>query len=162
MPFTIFSDKRRPSFVKIYLDTCSLQRPLDSKTQIRIVLEAEAVLGILSLCEDGRVDLVSSDVLLFETERNPHITRQRYALEVLLKAQEFVALSTWIEQRAKTLDATGIKPLDALHLASAESAQADYLCTCDDQFLRLAKGIKDIQVRVVSPIELIEEIEKWL
>jgi predicted nucleic acid-binding protein len=146
--------------VKIYFDTCSLQRPLDSKTQIRIVLEAEAVLGILSLCETGEVDLVSSDILLFETGRNPHMTRQRYALEVLSKAHEFVALSTWIEERARVLDAAGIKPLDALHLASAESAQADYLCTCDDQFLRRVKEIEDIQVRVASPIELIEEIER--
>ena len=148
--------------MKIYLDTCSLQRPLDSKTQIRIALEAEAVLGLLSLCEAGTVDLVSSDALLFETRRNPHITRQRYALEVLSRAQEFVALSTWTEERARTLDAMGIKPLDALHLASAESAQADYLCTCDDQFLNRAKEIEDIRVRIVSPIELIEEIEKWM
>jgi len=145
--------------VKVYLDTCSLQRPLDSKTQIRIALEAEAVLGILSLCETGEVDLVSSDVLLFETGRNPHLTRQRYALEVLSRAREFAALSAWIEERARVLDVAGIRPLDALHLASAESAQADYLCTCDDQFLRRAKEIEDIQVRMVSPMELIEEIE---
>jgi hypothetical protein len=63
------------------------------------MLEAEAVLGILSLCETGEVDLVSSDILLFETGRNPHVTRQRYALEVLSKAQELVALSAWIEER---------------------------------------------------------------
>lgn len=146
--------------MKIYLDTCSLQRPLDSRTQIRIVLEAEAVLGILSFCEAGEINLVSSDVLLFETRHNPNVARQRYALEVLSKAQAFIALSPWIEERARALHATGIKPLDALHLASAESAQADYLCTCDDQFLRRAKEIGDVRVRVVSPIELIEEIER--
>ena len=44
--------------IRIYLDTCSIQRPLDSKTQIRIALEAEAVLGILALCEEGAVELV--------------------------------------------------------------------------------------------------------
>jgi predicted nucleic acid-binding protein len=115
-----------------------------------------------SLYESGEIDLVSSDVLFFEIGRNPNPTRQRYALEVLSRAQVFVALTTWIEQRAKALDAVGIKPLDALHLASAESAQADYLCTCDNQFLRRAQDLKDIRVRVVSPIELIEEIEKWL
>jgi len=32
---------------KVYLDLCSLQRPLDTKTQIRIAMEAEAVLGII-------------------------------------------------------------------------------------------------------------------
>ena len=146
--------------MRVYLDTCSLQRPLDSKTQIRIVLEAEAVLGILSMWEDGKVDLISSDVLLFETRRNPHATRQRYAWEILSKARMLVALSAEIEERARELGTVGIKPLDALHLASAESAQADYLCTCDDQFLRRAKAMEGIRVRVVSPLELIEEIER--
>ncbi len=37
--------------MKVYLDTCSIQRPLDDQTQIRIRLEAEAVLGIISLIE---------------------------------------------------------------------------------------------------------------
>jgi predicted nucleic acid-binding protein len=148
--------------MRIYLDTCSLQCPLDSKTQIWIGLEAEAILGILSLCESGEVDLVSSEVLLFETERNPNMARRRYALEVLARATEFALLDDRIEERARALDSVGIKPLDALHLASAEEAKADYLCTCDDQFLRRAKEIADIRVRVVSPIELIEEIEEWL
>jgi hypothetical protein len=116
--------------MRIYLDTCSLQRPLDSKTQIRIVLEAEAILGVLSLCESGEVDLVSSEVLLFETERNPNMARRRYALEILAKATQSVQLSDRIEERARAFDATGIKPLDALHLASAEDAKADFLCTC--------------------------------
>jgi predicted nucleic acid-binding protein len=49
--------------MRISLDTCSLQRPLDDKTQIRIILEADAVLGILGLCEAGALELVSSDAL---------------------------------------------------------------------------------------------------
>jgi predicted nucleic acid-binding protein len=148
--------------MKIYLDTCSLQRPLDSKTQIRIILETEAVLGILSLCESGGIELVSSEVLLFETRRNPNVTRQQYALEVLSKAETFVVLSEQIEERARAFNTAGIKPLDALHLASAEEAEAEYLCTCDDQFLKQAIAVRDVRVRVISPIELIEEIEKWL
>ena len=58
--------------MKIYLDNCSLQRPLDSKTQTRIVLEAEAVLGILTLLESGKVALVSSEALRFEIDHNPN------------------------------------------------------------------------------------------
>jgi hypothetical protein len=37
--------------MKIHLDTCSIQRPLDNKTQVRIILEAEAILGIIGLCD---------------------------------------------------------------------------------------------------------------
>ncbi|HLA87123.1 MAG TPA: hypothetical protein VJL10_03815 [Anaerolineales bacterium] len=47
----------------IYLDTCSIQRPLDSKTQLRITLEAEAILGILSFVETNKADLISSEIL---------------------------------------------------------------------------------------------------
>jgi hypothetical protein len=35
--------------MKIYLDMCSVQRPLDTKTQPHIAVEAEAILGIIAL-----------------------------------------------------------------------------------------------------------------
>jgi hypothetical protein len=37
--------------MRIYLDLCSIQRPMDDHAQDRIRLEAEAVLGILVLCD---------------------------------------------------------------------------------------------------------------
>jgi len=40
---------------------CSIHRPLDDKAQLRILVESEAVLGIIALCESGQADLVSSD-----------------------------------------------------------------------------------------------------
>ncbi|PKO05921.1 MAG: hypothetical protein CVU41_09875 [Chloroflexi bacterium HGW-Chloroflexi-3] len=54
----------------------------------------------------------------------------------------------------------GIKPLDALHLALAESGQADYFCTCDDNILKKSKQIIDLEVKVLSPVDLVQEIEK--
>ena len=110
--------------MKIYLDMCSLQRPLDTKTQLRVAVEAEAVLGILALCESGQAELIASEALAFEGERNPHPVRKRYTLEVLSKATLFVPTDSRVEERARTLHASGIKPLDALHLASALEAQA--------------------------------------
>ncbi|MCS7289890.1 MAG: hypothetical protein NZ699_12235 [Roseiflexus sp.] len=82
--------------IKVYLDSCAIQRPLDTPTQTRVALEAEAVLGILFLCDAGRIELVS----------------------------------------------------------------ADYFCTCDDQLLRKAKRISDVGVKVVSPLDMIQEIEQ--
>ena len=52
----------------------------------------------------------------------------------------------------------GIKPVDALHLASAVEAKADYFCTCDDRFLKRAKAVDTGQTKVVSPLELITEV----
>jgi predicted nucleic acid-binding protein len=54
----------------------------------------------------------------------------------------------------------GIKPLDALHIALAESGNADYFCTCDDKLLRNAKKVKDLAVKVRNPVDLVQEIEK--
>jgi predicted nucleic acid-binding protein len=144
--------------MKVYLDTCSLHRPLDDKAQVRIRLEAEAVLALLTLCEAGALSLVSSDILRFEVEHNPHPQRKAYVSEVLSRASVVITLSSTIEQRAKDLEGRGFKALDALHLASAEAEQVDYFCTCDDRFLKRAKAQSDITVKVVSPLELAQEI----
>jgi predicted nucleic acid-binding protein len=146
--------------MKIYLDNCSLQRPLDSRTGTRVVLEAEAVLGVLTLLESGRIQLISSEALLFEIDRDPNNMRQEYALEVLSKAQTFARLNGRVEKRAARFVALGIKPLDALHVASAEEARADFFCTCDERVLKKAKAVAGLRTRVVSPIELIEELEQ--
>ncbi len=65
--------------MKIYLDMCSLQRPLDDKRQLRILLEAEAVLGILGLIDKGAAALANSDVLIFENSANPNEIRRAFA-----------------------------------------------------------------------------------
>jgi len=145
--------------MKVYFDTCSLQRPLDEKSHLRIILEAEAILGVIMLVEMGEIELISSETLLFELQKTPNIHRKRYVLNVLNKGKFFISLNDEIKKRAKALNIIGIKPVDALHLACAEAAQADYFCTCDDKFLKKAKMLKDNQTTAVSPLELIEEIE---
>ena len=146
--------------MKIYLDNCAIQRPLDDKSQIRIALEAEAVLGIISLCKSKVIELLSSDVLVFEISKTLNMTRKEYAFEFLKKSSNHIVISTDIENRANELEKEGIKALDALHLASAEKGNADYFCTCDDKFLKKIQKITDLKIKVGSPIELIEEIEQ--
>ncbi len=143
--------------MRVYLDTCSLQRPLDSRTQIRSSLEAEAVLGIIQFCEDGALELVSSDVLLFETRQNPQSERREYALAVLEQAKTFVETDEVIRQRGVELERQGLGALDALHLAAAEAGGADYFCTTDDKLLKRGRTLAR-RTRVVTPMELIEEI----
>jgi len=145
--------------MKVYLDTCSIQRPLDDKTQIRIILESNAVLGIIDLCNAGQIELISSDVLLYEIKRNPKTMRREFGLDVLSTAHKIIYLDEAIEQQAKLFEKVGIKPLDALHLASAEKAGANYFCTCDDRFLKKAKHIANLKSQAVTPLELIQELE---
>ncbi len=142
----------------LYLDMCSVQRPLDDKTQLRIALEAEAVLGILALCQSGEAQLLSSDALEYEAARNPHPVRKAHTDEILVRAVRVIRLSDEIEQRAWVYNRAGLKPLDALHLACAVQAGADYFCTCDDQLLRRARSAHTGSPKVVTPVELIGEI----
>jgi hypothetical protein len=79
--------------MKIYLDTCSLNRPLDDKSLARNALEATAVLAILAACEQARLTLVSSDILVFENEQNPHPQRRTFVAEVLKTAPDHIGLS---------------------------------------------------------------------
>lgn len=146
--------------MKIYLDVCAIQRPLDTASHLRVALEAEAVLGILALCEAGEVEIVSSDAPVYETGQNPWPLRKEHAWAVLSKAREYINLTETTEQRAQYLVGQGFKPLDALHLAMAEAGAVDYFCTCDDRLLKRAQRMRDLQVKVVSPLDLVKELER--
>ena len=74
------------------------------------------------------------------------------------KAAHFVAVNEIVEARSQTFIDLGFKPLDALHLASAEFAAVDYLRTCDDRLLRKALNMADLAIKVISPVTLIKEI----
>jgi predicted nucleic acid-binding protein len=95
---------------------------------------------------------------LFELERNPHPLRKEYALKVLANAIALVPVDSQVEEHARKYQAEGIKPVDALHLASAVAAKANYFCTCDDRFLKRAKAVDTGQTQVLSPLELITEV----
>lgn len=145
--------------MKIYLDSCAIQRPLDTYSHTRVILEAEAVLGLLALCDAGQLELVSSEALEYEIEQSPWPVRREHAKAVLAKARVVAAVNDSAEERAKFLIELGVKPLDALHVALAEAAGVEYFCTCDDQLLRRLKQIEGLKVKVLSPIALIEEVE---
>ncbi len=145
--------------MRLYLDCCSLQRPFDDKSQPRIAVEAEAVLNILALCASGLFVLVSSDALLLEIGRIPDHSRKTDALNVLNIAKETVELTPEIETLARRFGTSGLKTLDALHLAFASTSEVDYFCTCDDKFLKKAKRFSNLRTKVVSPTELVMELD---
>src|SRR5882762_10011532 len=101
--------------MRVYLDACSLQRPLDDRAQPRINVEAEAVLTILRLVESGDLELLSSEVLQFEIARIPDAQRQARASEMLALASQVLELIDEMEAQAESFVKAGIKPMDALH-----------------------------------------------
>lgn len=146
--------------MRIYFDNCSLQRPLDDQMNLRVERETEAIIAILSACEAGDAALLSSEVLLSEINNNSDSERRETTLGVLNIVEETIIVDEKIRERARRLETSGIKPVDALHLASAEAGRADYFCTYDDKLLWKAKARNDLKTKAVSPIELCEEIKK--
>lgn len=143
--------------MRIYLDNCCLNRPFDDQANPRIHLEAEAVKTILSLCEDGSWLLVSSDVLLFEINNAPEMQRSNLLQLMAQLANETIPLTEAIKQQATLYQAAGIQVFDAFHLASAVG-QVDIFLTTDDRFLKKAQQIPDLQVKVLNPLQWLEEV----
>jgi len=147
------------SIWRIYLDTCSIQRPLDDKSHPRVYLEAEAVLTMLSLVEAGELVLLSSDVLKFEVSRIPNPSRKSEAETLLKLASGTISVQLSTKELSERIMAVGVKPFDALHVAVAIENHVHYFCTCDDKLLKKRKLIDfGEHTRFVSPLELVLEV----
>ena len=77
---------------------------------------------------------------------------------MLKLASQVLELVDEMEVQAETFVKAGIKPMDALHLASASWTKADYFCTCDGKLLKKSKKLKTLNTKVVSPLQLIAEV----
>ena len=127
--------------MKIYLDTSALNRIFDDQSQGRIYLESVSMELIFLLIENHRLEMVSSEAIQAETDRNPYDERRLFIEEVLGKATEFQPLDEEILTRAEEIEATmKIKGMDALHLACAEALGVDYFITCDDRMIKKYQG----------------------
>lgn len=144
----------------IYLDTCWLQRPLDDQTQPRIRVETEAVFAILASVQHGIIALLTSEALEFEVSHTPDEHRRREATAILTLASERLLLNDDCENLAESFAQSGLSAIDALHLALAATAGADYFVTTDDKLLRRAKSIPDLTVTPISLLGLVSEISQ--
>lgn len=140
--------------MKLYLDVCCWNRPFDDQSQHRVRLEAEAVLSILEMAQAGEIEIVGSDIIDDELSEMSDCER-REKIELLLElVSSQISLTSGIEQRALELREQNISPFDALHLAAAENARADYFLTTDDGLIRKA--------RRAAPKVKIENPARWL
>ena len=77
---------------------------------------------------------------------------------MLKLANHVIELNDEIEAQADNFVEAGIRPMDALHLASASWTKADYFCTCDDRLLKSSRNLKGLTTEVVSPLQLVAEV----
>lgn len=140
----------------IYLDTNVYCRPLDDRNQPRINLEAEACLNILRAIENKKIQCVSSDILRVEIYHADPI-KKIYTIPYLAFCTRHIKEDNKLKSIAINLQRKySLKSRDALHLASAIGGKAEYLITCDDEFLKKSTSIREI--KVLNPIEFLKEI----
>ena len=144
----------------VYLDICCFKRPFDDAAQERVRREAEAVAVLLEAAGSGRVQLVRSPAHDFENARNPREDRRLATLLWLQAATVRPLADGGAATRARALTALGFAPLDALHLAFAEQAEAKWFVTTDDRLLKRAATYQDrlrVQVRTPDGLPLSSE-----
>lgn len=119
---------------------------------------------IFEEAENGTIQLVASPAHQFENDRNPREDRRLATALWLQKAGRSITVTPRVEERARFLSGLGFGPLDALHLALAEHAQAQWFVTTDDRLIRKALEQRgQMRIKVVRPDEMrlgAEEDEK--
>lgn len=144
--------------MRIYLDNCCYNRPYDDQTQMTISLETQAKLYIQDCVRKGEFELVTSFILLYEISRNPNTVHSQSILRYI---QQYSTLFVSdndivnIELIAAGIQSSGIKKMDAWHVACAISAKTDYLLTTDKRLLKYNSE----KIILLNPIEFISIME---
>ena len=140
--------------LKVYLDNCVYNRPFDDQNQIRIKLETEAKFYIQEKIKQSQIILAWSYILEFENMNNPFDERREAVHQWKSLAQIDINETENILNKADDLKRSGVKSKDALHLACAIEAKADYFITTDDIIIKKLGHIREIEV--INPLAFID------
>lgn len=154
-------------FLKVYLDTNAYCRPFDDQANSKIRKEAFAVQALLEQIESGKLDLITSDVLLFELNGVKDDNKKIKALTLVQLSSTHIGFSDETRSLAEMIQRRcPVGSMDLLHIASACQGSAHYFITCDDQILHQRQCIEQIlarqgyETRIMNPIALNKLIAK--
>jgi len=137
----------------IYLDICCFNRPFDDQADLLVRLQTEAKLHVQDIIRNGDLALAWSAIMDIENAANPDVNRKMAVVDWQRLSVVDISVSAHIEARAEALALVGVKPMDALHVACAIEAQAEYFLTTDKALLR--KMAHDNIIQVIDPVDFI-------
>lgn len=144
--------------MKVYMDSCCLNRPFDDLSFGHNRLEAEAVLILLDRAGNGELELVVSQAVEMELKMNADSQKRADTMEFLAMAQTHIKIDGGIYSRAGQLCDLGLRALDALHVACAERAGCVLLFTTDNAMINCASRSRErLSVRVTNPLAWLQE-----
>ena len=119
------------------------------------MIESLAVVTVMALVNGKQLQSINSFALEYENRKNPRPTSQSFIENLLAEALQFVNHNDSIAQRALELEQKGIMGMDALHVACAEEAEADYFVSCDDVLVKKLRRVENLKVQAVGLLEFI-------
>ena len=143
--------------MKLYLDMCVYNRPFDEQNQPRILIETQIFVVLLMMVSQGHIDLIHSFALAYENSKNPNPEKRIKISDFLKYSREYVSYDENILAMAVEYETRGLDGMDALHVACAEKAKADFFVTCDDALLRRLRRFGNTGVSCCSLIELVAQ-----
>jgi len=116
-------------------------------------LETEAKLYIQEKVKEGTYELVWSHIIEYENEFNPN-----KGSKALISAwKEFCSIRVEGDEKItgdiEKIEKCGVHGKDAVHLACALNARADYFITTDYKLIKRSKNIG--YFRVINPIDFL-------
>ncbi|MCH8295623.1 PIN domain-containing protein [Candidatus Poribacteria bacterium] len=142
--------------MKLYLDNSFLNRPFDDPSIANNKLEAGALFVVIDWVKQGKAQLVNSAVIEYENSLNPFSDRKEFVDFVVKLAVQYQKFSPRITEKAHTIaNQFRLEPMDALHIASAETAKVDFFVTSDYALFRKYKG----EVNVITPLSALQKYD---
>lgn len=125
---------------------------------MRIHLETEAKLHIQDMIKNKEIELVTSYMLDYENAKN-RFSHKRRAISEFMNMNESYYVdkdkSGQALEIAEEIQKTGVKNIDALHVACAILAESSYFITTDDRLLKYQSE----KIEIVTPGEFIRRLE---
>ncbi|MFH1673553.1 MAG: hypothetical protein ABIF87_09060 [Pseudomonadota bacterium] len=139
--------------MRLYLDMCVYNRPFDDQSQPRIMIETQIFIMLLAMISDGRFDLVNSFALEYENSKNPNIENMLKISDFLGYSSDYISYDEGLLDRSLELEKYGLMGMDAVHIACAEKAKADFFITCDDNLIKKLERIDKIRIAYYNAID---------
>jgi predicted nucleic acid-binding protein len=144
--------------MRAYLDNCCFNRPYDDQSNITISLETQAKLYIQNLISQGKIEMATSYMLLYENGYNPYEMRKK-AIKEYIEQNTTVYVSVMkqdiIVEKAREIMKTGVKYKDACHVSCALLAECDFFITTDKRLLKYNTD----KIKMMNPLDFVKELE---
>ena len=144
--------------LRIYFDVCCYSRPFDLPASPTIIFESSAKMLVQTLILNDKLVLANSFVVHEELSAISNKFKRDLMIAFLDNSKIYIAKDKLNEvlQTAQEIMETGVKYMDASHVACAIIADCDYLLTTDKRLLKYRSN----RITILNPIDFIRVWEE--